>query len=112
MPFTSAPWSSPESNLSPEAFCAVSLIDENPKGIAKAKGMCKLPVRSTPGGPYNVNAMRAASQSLLGARAPLKAKPESKRSAARKLLRLIAEAGLTERFATIVAGLRRLAGRR
>jgi len=94
MPFTNAAWGTPESNLSPEDYCKVCLIDENPQGQDKVKAMCHLPVRSTPGGPYNMNALRAAAAALGGARSPMKVKPASKRSAAKKLARLMREAGI------------------
>ncbi|HPC93149.1 MAG TPA: hypothetical protein PLJ74_12990 [Myxococcota bacterium] len=89
MPFTDAPWSSPESELSAEDYCAVCLIDLN-EGEEKVKGKCKLPVRSTPNGPYNKNAIRNAIARINQVQAP----PEERRKAARKLRRLAAEAGI------------------
>lgn len=62
--FTDASWSTPESNLSPEDFCSVCLIDTNPSGQEKKKANCYLPVRSRPGGPYNKGAIRNAAARL------------------------------------------------
>lgn len=89
--FSNAPWSSPESNLSPDDFCAVSLIDLNPKGKEKVKGLCKLPVRSKPGGPVNINAVHACAgaHGIQGVDAP----PDAKRAAARKLVGYYDDAG-------------------
>ncbi len=47
MPFTDEAWSSPESSLSAEDFAKVCLIDLNPPGKEKVKGLCRLPVRNT-----------------------------------------------------------------
>jgi len=92
MPFTSAPWDggAVESGQEAGAFCRCCLIDLN-EG-EKSKGQCKLPVRSTPGGPYNVNAMAAAAAALAGARGGLSAPAEDKRKAARRLVGLYREA--------------------
>lgn len=88
MPFTSGPWSSPESDLSPEAFCQVCLLDLNEPGADKIKARCYLPVRSTPGGPINTNAMASAAAYLGKTKVP----PAERKKAARKLRRLYAEA--------------------
>ena len=106
MPFTDAAWESPESRLDAADYCAVCLIDLN-EGREKVKGNCKLPVRSTPGGPYNRNALRAAAAALAGARGGLDAPPEAKRSAARRLVRLMREAGIN-----VGESLLRMAGQR
>jgi len=58
--FTSGAWSKPGKELDASEYCSVCLIDLNPKGKPKVKDLCKLPVRSKPGGPYNRNALRAA----------------------------------------------------
>jgi len=93
MPFTGAAWSKPGKELDAAAYCAVCLIDLNPKGKAKVKELCKLPVRSRPGAPYNKSALRAAAAALLGARGNLKGVPASvRRQAARRLVRLMREA--------------------
>lgn len=94
MPFTNVPWSSPESDLDAGDYCAVCLIDTNPAGAQKVKGNCKLPVRSRPGGPYNRNALRAAAAALAGARGGVQAPAEERRKAARRLVRLMREAGI------------------
>ena len=104
MPFTRQPWESPESDLEADDFCAVCLIDENPSGEDKIKANCKLPVRSAPGGAYNINALQAAYSALRGGRGGVSATPESKREAARRLLSLYREAGLE-----VPDGLRQLA---
>lgn len=92
MPFTSALWDggAVESGQEAAEFCRCCLIDLN-EG-EKAKAMCKLPVRATPGGPVNLNAMAAAAAALAGARGGLDAPAEAKRAAARKLVRLYREA--------------------
>jgi hypothetical protein len=92
MPFTSSAWESPESGMDAGAFCACCLIDLN-EGREKVKGNCKLPIRSTPGGPINLNAMAAAAAALAGARGGVDAPAEKKRSAARRLKSLYREAG-------------------
>lgn len=73
MPFTSSPWDAGavESSQEAGAYCRCCLIDLN-EG-EKSKGQCKLPVRATPGGPINTNAMGAAAGSLAGSRGGLNA---------------------------------------
>jgi hypothetical protein len=93
MPFADGSWESPEGKLEAAEFCQVCLIDENPAGEPKVKGLCKLPVRAAPGGPFNRTAMHAAAAALAGARGGVKASAESKRKAARRLIRLYGEAG-------------------
>jgi hypothetical protein len=103
MPTTNAAWSSPEADLSAADFCAVCLIDDNPPGQAKVKGLCWLPIKSTPGGPVNANALQNASGrifQLKGASAAGKAK------AARTLLREMRAAGMEVGSASLL----RLAG--
>ena len=94
MPFERRPWSTPKSDLSAEEYCSVCLIDMNPPGKKKVKGLCKLPVKRAPGAPYNINGMRAAAAALLGARGGVQAPTSFKRKAARKLIRLFREAGI------------------
>ena len=65
--FTDAPWSSPASNLSTEAYCSVCLVDNNKSG-EKVKGECHYPIRSKPGAPVNKGALRAVAANLGGAR--------------------------------------------
>lgn len=105
MPFTNSAWSSPEANLSADDFCSLCLIDLNEPGAAKVKGQCKLPIKSTPGGPYNQNAMMAAANALSGARGGVDAPQPDKLKAARKLMRLMAEAGMS-----VHQGLQRMMG--
>ncbi len=92
MPFTREPWDSPESQLDADDFCAVCLIDMNEPGQKKIKGLCKLPVRSRPGAPININALHAAAgaHGILGVKG---VPPDEKRKAARKLIALYREAG-------------------
>jgi hypothetical protein len=73
------------------AYCQCCLIDLN-SGGEKVKDQCKLPVRATPGGPYNVNAMSAAAAALAGARGGVNAPAAKKKSVARRLVRLYREA--------------------
>jgi len=101
MPFTNAPWSTPESNLTPEQFCRVCLVDLNEPRAEKVKAKCYLPVRRRPGGPFNRNALRNAMARLTGTKIPA----EAKRKAARRLVRLAAEAGIM-----VGVTIRRLAG--
>jgi hypothetical protein len=93
--FTSVPWSDPAPNLSPEDYAKVCLIDLNPPGEEKKKGLCKLPIRATPGGPTNINALRAAAGSLGGSRGQeVQAPEEAKAKAARELVRLMRSADM------------------
>ena len=94
MPFSDAAWSSPESDLDADDYCSVCLIDLNMPGQDKVKAKCKLPVRSRPGGPINKHAMSAAVAALAGARGGIDAPPTEKRRAARKLIRMMGEAGM------------------
>ncbi len=103
MPFTNAPWSTPESNLTPEQFCRVCLVDLNRPRSEKIKAKCYLPVRSRPGSAFNRNAIRNALARLSRTKIPA----EAKRRAARRLVRLAAEAGIQ-----IGETIRRLAGLR
>src|SRR5579859_493465 len=93
--FTDSPWSSPESDLSPEDFAKVSLIDLNPPGAKKTKDKIYLPIRSTPGGAVNKNALRAAAGALQGARGGLKGVPPAeKKKAAKTIVNLMKQAGI------------------
>jgi len=103
MPFSNTPWETPESNLSPEDFCSVCLIDENEPRQQKIKANCKLPIRSTPGGPYSMAAMRNAAARLPQTDAPT----DAKRKAARRLVSLMREAGMEPGESTMrMAGMR------
>ena len=102
MPFTDEGWSTPESDLTPEQFCAVCLIDLN-RG-EKVKANCKLPLKSKPGAPYN----KAAIRNAMGRIFQMKGVPAgAKRTAARRLVRLANEAGIE-----VGDSVRRLAGGR
>jgi len=109
--FSSSPWSSPESSLSPEDFAKVCLIDANPPGKPKVKELCKLPVRSTPGGPVNKNAVHAATGAH-GIQGVKGVSSDEKRSAAKKLVSLYNSMGETAPESTYrVAGMKRPAGK-
>jgi hypothetical protein len=105
MPFTEKSWDGSASRYrDTDEYCRACLIDVNPPGEDKTQAKCKLPIKE-PDGTYNKNALRAAAAALLGARGGVEAPQDEKRKAARKLLRLMKEAGME-------AGesLRRLAG--
>ena len=104
MPFSDEAWSSPESDLEVDDFCAVCLIDTNDAGQPKVKAKCKLPVKSTPGGPYNKAAIRNAAGRIF----QMTGVPaDKKRAAARKLISLMREA----KIEVGSEALKRLAGR-
>jgi hypothetical protein len=93
MPFTNDKWNvSDLTGLDADDYCKVCLVDINPSGERKAKGMCRLPVRATPSGPYNRNAIRNA----MGRIFQLKGVPaDKKRAAARRLVSLAREADIS-----------------
>lgn len=104
MPFSNEPWATPESDLEAGDFCAVCLIDTNEGGQEKVKGKCYLPVRKTPGGPYNRAALRNAAARLPQVKG---VSAEEKKKAARKLVRLMREAEMEPGEATLrLAGMR------
>lgn len=107
MPFTDEPWNSPESDLSPEEFCSVCLIDANAPGAEKLKSKCWLPVRKSRGAPINKNAVHAAA----GGHGVTKVKgapADKKRAAARKLVSLYREMSETPPASLLaVAGMKR-----
>ena len=105
MPFTNESWSSSEADLDADQFCSVCLIDGNAQGTPKVKSKCKLPLRATPGAPYNTNAIRNAMSRIMQL---VGVSPEDKRKAARKLMSLAAEGGIEINADT----LKRLAGMR
>jgi hypothetical protein len=85
MAVSDRPWGSfSESDYTPEQFCRAALIDLNPSGEPKTKGLCKLPVRE-PDGTLNRNGVHAAAAVLAGARGGVDAPPDQKRAAARRL---------------------------
>jgi len=94
--FTGGAWSKPGKGLDASEYCAVCLIDTNPKGKSKIKANCKLPVRSKPGAPYNKSALRSAAGALLGARGGVRGVSASdKKRAARRLVRLMRQAKMS-----------------
>lgn len=89
--FTDVPWETPRSKLSATDYCRVSLIDYNEPGAEKVKAKCKLPVRSTPGGPFNEGAIRNALARI----GQVKDAPADKVAAARRRLETLArQAGI------------------
>lgn len=92
--FTSVSWSDPQSDLSASDYAKVSLIDLNEPGEEKVKSKIKLPIRSTPGGPINTNALQAVAAALSGARGGINAPMEAKRKAARTVVRLMRQADM------------------
>ena len=103
--FTDTSWSTPESNLTAQQFCAVCLVDTNPSGQDKIKARCKLPIRSRPGGAINKSALRNAAGRIFqmtGVQA------EDKRKAARRLVSLMRQAKIEVSSKALL----RLAGRR
>lgn len=105
MPFTDSSWNSPESDLEAGDFCSVCLIDLNPSGQEKLKALCKLPIRSTPGGPVNRNALRNAAGRIFQVTG---VPADEKRRAAGRLVSLMGEAGIEVTSGALL----RLAGRR
>ena len=86
MPISNRPWADfTEADYTPEQFCRAALIDLNPSGEPKTKGLCKLPVRE-PDGTLNRNGVHSAAGALAGARGGVQAPPDAKRTAARRLL--------------------------
>lgn len=109
MSFTNRPWDAGAMSKGKEAgaYCACCLIDLNTGG-KKIKSKCKLPVRSTPGGAWNLNAMSAAAAVLAGGRGGVHAPAAAKRKAARKLVRLYRQAKRQPPSALLrVAGMKR-----
>lgn len=94
MPFTDKSWDGSASKYrDTDAYCGACLIDLNEPGADKIQAKCKLPVKE-PDGTYNRNALRAAAAALMGARGGVQAPNAEKAKAARKLLRLMREAGI------------------
>lgn len=94
MPFTDKSWDGSASKYrDTDAYCGAYLIDLNEPGADKIQAKCKLPVKE-PDGTYNRNALRAAAAALMGARGGVQAPAAEKAKAARKILRLMREAGI------------------
>lgn len=86
MAVSNRPWGDfTEADYTPEQFCRAALIDQNPSGEPKTKGLCKLPVRE-PSGTLNRNGVHAAASALAGGRGGVQASPDAKRAAARRLI--------------------------
>ncbi len=93
--FIGGPWRAPGRGMDANDYCKVCLIDNNAKGKAKVKALCKLPIRQKPGGPVSKNGLRAAAAALMGARTPLTGVSASqKKATARKIVRLMRQAGI------------------
>lgn len=91
------PWAGNEARFATaEDYCAACLIDENPPGKPKIKGLCHLPVKE-PGGAVNANALAAALAALNGARGGVKASSASKAAARAKLMRMRSAAGMDKK---------------
>lgn len=94
MPFTDKSWDGSASKYrDTDAYCGACLIDLNEPGADKIQAKCKLPIKE-PDGTYNRNALRAAAAALMGARGGVQAPAAEKAKAARKILRLMREAGI------------------
>jgi hypothetical protein len=105
MPFTNTPWDAAAVSRSLNAadYCECCLFDLNPPGKEKIKGLCKGPLRATPSGPYNTNAIR----NMMGRIFQTQGIPaDKKRKGAKRLISLAREAGV----AVGSAALYRLAG--
>src|SRR3989304_1468551 len=75
MPISNRPWADfTEADYTPEQFCRAALIDLNPSGEPKTKGLCKLPVRE-PDGTLNRNGVHSAAGGAGGAGAGGGARP-------------------------------------
>jgi len=84
-------------------YCAICLIDANPKGAEKIKAKCNLPLQYTSGGPY----VRMAIRNAMGRIFQVTGAPaDVKRKAARRLITLARQGGI----AVGSASLYRLAG--
>lgn len=106
MPFTDENWDAAAvaRDLETVDYCKVCLIDTN-EGRYKIKTNCKLPLRARPGAPYNRSAVRNA----MGRIFQMTGVPvEKRRAAARRLVRLAREAGITVASASLLklAGMR------
>jgi len=106
MSVSDKPWDGSPANYSNAVtFCNACLVNEN-EGAKQnwTKANCSLPVYD-PDGNLNRTAVHAAAAALAGSRGGVKAKPSSKRAAARKLISLYRQ--LQEQ---VPDSIRRLAG--
>ena len=79
-------------------YCDASLVNMNEGPRARwSKSQCHLPVREPKamGGQVNRNALAACAAVLVGARGGVNMSPDMKRKAAKDLVRLYAQAGIT-----------------
>lgn len=76
-----------------DSYCAACLMDTNPAGKAKTKGLCHLPVFPPGSKTPNRTAMGAAASALVGGRGGVAASAPDKKKAARKLVALYARIG-------------------
>ena len=61
MPVSNKPWGDfTEADYTPEQFCSASLMDFNPDGAEKVKGLCYLPYKE-PDGTINLNGIQATA---------------------------------------------------
>lgn len=74
----------------PESYCDACLMDTNPAGQPKKKGLCHLPVFPPGSKTPNRTAMGAAASALVGGRGGVSASAADKKKAARKLVALYA----------------------
>lgn len=92
--FTDAPWDAGavSASLDAEDYAKVCLIDMNPPNRPKTKALAKLPIRATPGGPVNTNALKSVASVLAGGMGGVDAPPAAKAAAARTTVRMMKEA--------------------
>ncbi len=84
MAIVNTPWDGSESRWdTAESYCSSCLIDENPSGKPKVKGLCKLPVKE-PNGDLNANAVRNAAARIN----QVDASPAAKKAAMSRLMAL------------------------
>ena len=88
--FSTKPWDGGASNYdTAQDYCDACLINENDSPRSQwTKANCKLPYKEPNGGPPNVNGIHSAAGALAGAMGGVKAKPASKKAAAKKLISL------------------------
>ena len=83
------PWDGSESRFSIEEWKRSCLIDTG-EGDPSSKSRYKLPVKE-PDGAVNANAVHAAAAALAGGRGGVKASPEAKKRAAKRIKALYAQ---------------------
>lgn len=90
MAFSNAPFDAAavKSSLSADDYAKVCLINLSPPGKPNSKAESFLPVRETPNGAYNTNAIKEAATALAGSM-PAAVSPFHKQMAARQLIKLM-----------------------